>query len=111
MDKIMEYRRHIQQILKQYQAHQPASKEVTVQLITDTAHDHYQVYYVGWQNDRRVHGCLLHLDICDGKVWIQYNGTEESVADKLVEMGVPKEDIVLGFYPAYYRELTDYAVS
>jgi hypothetical protein len=40
----------------------------------------------------------MHFDIQDGKIWIQYNGTEDSVAERLVEMGVPTSDIVLGFH-------------
>jgi len=111
MDKVEQYRDYIQQILKKYETHKPSSEEIDVQVLTDTIHDHYQVYHVGWQNNRRIHGCLIHLDIYDGKVWIQYNGTEESIATALVELGIPKEDIVLGCYPSYYRQLTDYSVN
>ncbi|MHC5855711.1 element excision factor XisI family protein [Nostoc sp.] len=29
---------------------------------------------MGWkQNDIRDYGCLLHLDIKNGKIWIQYD--------------------------------------
>ncbi|MBD1219149.1 MAG: XisI protein [Aphanizomenon flos-aquae Clear-A1] len=31
------------------------------------------------------------------KVWIQRDFTEEGVASELVELGVPKTDMVLGF--------------
>ena len=33
------------------------------------------------------------------------------LAQELVDKGVPKQDIVLGFHPSYMRELSDYAVS
>ena len=46
-------------------------------------------------------------DIKDEKIWIQQNLTEDLVATELVEKGVPKHDIVLGFQSAF----TDYAVS
>ncbi|WP_304608943.1 element excision factor XisI family protein [Planktothrix sp. FACHB-1365] len=29
----------------------------------------------------------------------------------LINLGVPKQDIVLGFYPPFMREMTDYAVG
>ena len=45
----------------------------------------------------------MHLDIIDGKIWIQHDGTEIGVANELVEMGVPKEDIVLAYHPLYKR--------
>jgi hypothetical protein len=60
---------------------------------------------------RRVHGSVIHLDIRDGKVWIQYDGTNRPVADALLEEGIPREDIVLGFHPAYVRKYTDFALG
>jgi hypothetical protein len=37
--------------------------------------------------------------------------TEADLAQELVEMGVPKEDIVLGLHPAYQRPYTGYGVA
>jgi hypothetical protein len=64
-----------------------------------------------WQNDRRIYGCIIHLDIKDGKIWLQHNGTENDIAEELVEMGVPKTDIVIGFHSPFKRQFTEYAVS
>jgi hypothetical protein len=66
---------------------------------------------MGWQNKHRVFGPVMHFDIKDGKIWIQWNGTEEEVGERLVEMGIPKHDIVVGFHPSYMRKFTDYAVG
>ena len=52
---------------------------------------------VGWDGHRRVYGCVIHLDIKDGKVWPQQNSTEVRVAHELMDMGVLREDIVLEF--------------
>jgi XisI protein len=49
--------------------------------------------------------------IKDGKIWIQRNTTEADLAQELVEMGVPKEDIVLGLQPPYKRPYTGYGVA
>ena len=54
---------------------------------------------------------VIHFDIEDGKIWIQYNGTEDHLAERLVEMGVPDSDIVLGFHSAFKRQFTHYAVG
>ena len=59
----------------------------------------------------RSHGCLLHLDIIDGKIWIQRDGTEDGVALELEEAGIPKTDIVLAWHPAKLRPYTDYAAA
>lgn len=42
-------------------------------------------------------GCILHLDLRDGKIWLQHNGTENDIAAELVEMGAAKSDRVIGF--------------
>ncbi|MGL4498637.1 MAG: element excision factor XisI family protein [Planktothrix sp.] len=44
-------------------------------------------------------------------MWIQYNGTEESVAERLVKMGVPHSDIVIGFHSPFKRQFTEYSVG
>lgn len=107
------YRRYIQQLLSGRAARSMnANPQVEAQTVFDLARDHYQLVYVGWRrNGDRDYGCLLHLDIKDGKIWIQYDGTEGGIADALVELGVPKEDIVLGFHPPSVRQFTEFAVS
>ncbi|NJN90828.1 MAG: XisI protein [Leptolyngbyaceae cyanobacterium SL_5_14] len=66
---------------------------------------------VGWDGDRRVHGCVLHLDIKDGKIWIQHNTTELQIAQELAALGIPKQDIVLGFQAPYLRQFTEFGVA
>ncbi len=67
---------------------------------------------MGWRrNGLRDYGCLLHLDIKDNKIWIQYDGTEDGIAYELLELGVPKDDIVLGFQPLKVRHYTEFAIS
>ncbi|MEH2148552.1 element excision factor XisI family protein [Nostoc sp.] len=60
---------------------------------------------------RRVHGSVVHIDIINDKVWIQYDGTSQPVAEALLEAGILREDIVLGFHPAELRQYTDFAIS
>ena len=62
-------------------------------------------------NRHRVEGAFLHLDIIDGKVWIEHNGTEVPIGEELVAAGVPKSDIVLGYKPPDIRPHTGYAVG
>lgn len=111
MDKLNMYRQHIQQLLEEYRTYTPAYGEVEVEAVIDSVRDHYQLMTVGWQGQQRVHGCLLHIDIRNGKLWIQHDGTEEGVATRLVEAGVPKEDIVLAFHAPYKRRFTGYAAG
>jgi hypothetical protein len=52
---------------------------------------------------------VLHIDIIDGKIWIQHDGTTEGAAETLVAAGVPQEAIVLGFQSPERRKLTAFA--
>jgi hypothetical protein len=111
MDKIKHYRQLIKQILTEHVQIINNTDTVNSQLIIDSENDHYQLAYVGWQGDKRVFGPVMHFDIQNGKIWIQYNGTEESVAERLVELGVPPSDIVIGFHSPFKRQFTSYAVE
>ncbi len=82
-----------------------------MQNIFDTEHDHYQLVHAGWHRKQRQYGCIIHADIRNGKIWIQHDGTEAGFADELVELGVPKEDIVLAYHPPYKRPYSGFATA
>lgn len=111
MDKLSRYRQFVQQIIDEYSQYKPSYGDVEVEAIVDTTRDHYQLLSVGWNKHQRIHGSILHLDIRNEKIWVQYDGTEEGIANRLVELGVPKTDIVLAFHPTYKRALTNFAVE
>jgi XisI protein len=58
-----------------------------------------------------VYHCFIHFDIQDDKIWIQRNMTEADLAQELLDLDVPKEDIVLGLHPPYKRPYTGYGVA
>lgn len=110
MDKLEFYRYIIQSLLTSYAAVPIANGTIDCYTVFDTKQDHYQVMNVGWDGYRRVYGCVLHLDIKQGKIWIEQNMTEMRIAEELVKQGVPKEDIILGFQATEMCQYTDYAV-
>ncbi len=111
MDKLDHYRQHIREIMAEYAHYHPINDELSVEQIIDHDNDHYELMRVGWENQHRIHGCLFHIDIKDGKIWIQNDGTEEGIANRLVAMGVPKNDIVLAFHSPFRRQFTEFAVN
>lgn len=111
MDKLERYRQHVQAVLSQYARYKPAYGEVEIEQVIDSQRDHYELLTVGWNKQQRIHGSLLHIDIKDGKLWIQHDGAEEGVANVLVDMGVPKDDIVLAFHAPYKRPFTGFATG
>jgi hypothetical protein len=112
MDKIEQYQTYIQELLDEYIKFGDSDEEkVDAELIFDTLRHRYQVVNVGWYGEHRIYGCVLHIDIIDNKIWIQYDGTEIGIAGELVAKGVPKQDIVLGFHSPYKRQFTEFAVN
>jgi hypothetical protein len=111
MDTLDQYRQTIEQVLRDYASVPYAYGEFQTQVLIDREGDHYLLMNVGWQNQRRVHGCILHVDLIDGKIWIQRDGTEEGIALALEEAGVPQNCIVLGFREPELRQHTGYAIA
>ena len=105
MDKIESYRKYIQQILEQYALYGPSTEGIERETILDKVHDHYQLVNVGWRGERRIYGCVLHFDIKNEKIWIQQNGTEKNITEELINLGVSRDDIILGFQSPYKRQL------
>jgi hypothetical protein len=111
MDKLDLYRQQIQTILEQHRQIDPKFEGVETYTVFDTKNDHYQVMSVGWQDGDRIYGCLIHVDIKDGKIWIQYDGTEYSVANELMDLGVPSQSIVVAYHAPYARQYTEFAIN
>jgi hypothetical protein len=112
MEALTQYRQILRDLIHEYAAGPPSSVgEVRREVIIDERQDHYELIYAGWVGNYRVHGSILHLDIRDGKVWIESDGTHEGIANRLVAAGIPKDKIVLAFKHPSMRAHTDFAVA
>jgi XisI protein len=111
VDKLELYRSIVTEILTKYSQYKPSYGQVEIEQIFDRDHDRYQLLAIGWNQQQRIYGTTIHLDIQDERIWIQQNTTEFDLASDLVEMGVPKQDIVIGFHTPKMRQLTGFAVG
>jgi hypothetical protein len=110
MDTVAHYRQILQEILLERTRIPYSHGDIQCEAVFDTERDRYILMVVGWDK-RRIHGCIVHVDIIDGKLWIQRDGTEDGVATELVDAGVPKDRIVLAFHSPRIRAETGYAVA
>jgi XisI protein len=101
----------IECILEDYAKVPYSHGDFHLQPIFDREQNHYLLMLVGWEGIRRVHGCLVHVDIIDGKFWIQRDGTERGIARELIDAGVSKDNIVLAFRSPEMRELSEFAIA
>ncbi len=111
METVETYRTVIQQILSEYAKIPYSQSAIQTQTVFDQQSDHYLLLLMGREGAKRVHGCLVHLDIIQGKIWIQRDGTEAGIATELLNAGIPKDQIVLGFRSAVMRQHTEFAVT
>ena len=109
MDSINQYKTIVLDYLQEVANLTPSELTET---IVDEQNNQYLLYSNYWDENQRRYGCFLHIQIKpDGKVWIQHDGTDLSVAQQLVERGIPKNQIVLGFRAPFYRQMSDFAVA
>ncbi len=111
MDNLEHERQLIRQILKEYAGHRYLNSTITNVTVFDEKADRYLVMMMGRENKKLVHGCLIHVDIIDGKIWVQRDGTEYGIANELVDVGIPKDRIVLGFKSLELRKQTEFAAA
>jgi hypothetical protein len=110
MDKLTHYRQCAQQLIQEYADYINATAQKDyAEVILDRDRDHYLLLALDWEDDKYYYYPIIHFDIKNQKIWIQQNNTERRIAHELVERGVPKEDIVLGFHSPSHRQLTEFA--
>jgi hypothetical protein len=98
-------------ILKEYADLPYRYGDLKHKLIISNDLKNYLLMTIGWENDTRVHGCLVHLEIINDKIWIHRDGLEDGIANDLVAAGISKNQIVLGFHPLEIRRYTDFAIN
>jgi hypothetical protein len=111
MVKIKKYEKVILSVLKEYAKIRYSNIDAENKLIADKENHRYQVVTIGWDNGKSVHDCPIHMDIINGKIWVQRNMTEIDLDTIFWENGIPKSDIVLGFLTPKMREYSGYALA
>jgi hypothetical protein len=111
MDNLSHYRQIIHKAMRGYERlfnlqPTPGIDEV---YIADDERGHYLLLAIGWAGHRRARHIRIYVRLKDDKIWIEDDMTERGIATDLIEAGVPKEDIVLGFQPPSRRPMTEFA--
>ncbi|MBE9114995.1 XisI protein [Lusitaniella coriacea LEGE 07157] len=110
MDTLANYRTIIKKVLEPHTQIPYSHGDLICKPVFDENSDSYLLVTLGWDKAKRIHGCLVHIDIINGKIWVQRDETEDGVTLDIVAAGIPKDSIVLGFHPADVRPHTGYAV-
>jgi len=110
-DRLNRYREIIERTLTEIADYIPQDSQAPHKTVFDRRADSYALIEVGWVDNQRIHQFIIHLEIVNGKVWVQVDNTDLNVTRELERAGVPKSDIVLGFQPPAARRYTEYAAA
>lgn len=111
MEVLDQWRATLEKILQSYADLPYPYPEVKTYVVVSRDGNHFFLLHEGWHGNRRMHGMVVHAEIKDGKIWIHYDGIEDSITEELVTAGIAKSNIVLAFHPPSLREHTGYAVA
>lgn len=101
----------IHQVLEKFKQPFIAAPGTERQIVLDDENSHYQVLSLGWNEFIRTFTVLVHMDIQKDLIWVQVDNTEPGVVEALLELGIGKEEIVLGFQAPFKRPLTGFATG
>lgn len=112
MERVKEYQNIIIQLLEKYIHFKGDNQsDVETEFIADRERNHFLIMNVGWKDKTPVYHTIIHIDIKDGKVWVQQDWTDAVIVDELIENGILQSDIVLGFLAPYKRPYSGFAAA
>lgn len=112
MDRIKKYQRILELFFIERAAIQDRQKSgLSAHLLINEARTDFLLLKIGWAKKMFVHTVTFHMLIKDQKIWIYENKTDVDVAQLLVENGVAKADIVLGYLSSELRQLSEYGAA
>ena len=105
MVKLPEYGKVICDVLVEHTKIPYSYGDIQQETVFDKEQNRYLVMILGREPTpelsptatRRVHGCLIHVDIIGERVFIQRDGTEEGIVKELMAAGIPEDKIVLAY--------------
>lgn len=113
MDKVVKYREIVKAVLTRYyelDKEQP-SPDIEPMIAFDEIRDHYFWLQVGWDRTGRTCGPTVYIRLCNEKVWVEEDLTEDGITNDLLDAGIPKSDIVIGFHYPRDRAHTEFAIA
>ena len=109
MESLETLRKAIRTTVSEWEKLPRMPSDWTIVSALDEVQDHYTLQMLTNKKDRYDTRLLAYLEIRDNKVWLLTDNTEEGIASGLLDAGLPKDQIVLGFYTPSIREAGEFA--
>ncbi|QDV34584.1 XisI protein [Tautonia plasticadhaerens] len=111
MEDLNRDREVIERVLSNLASPATERQPVASEVVFDRERDRYLLIHSGWDGYRRINEIVTQVDLIGGKIWIQRDGIEYGIAQDLLDAGIPKDRIVLGFKSPELRQHTGFAVA
>ena len=79
--------------------------------VFDREGTNFLVIEEGWQGTKRIYTPFVHVELRDGRVWIQQDFTNHGIANDLVREGISQDNIVLAYKAPALRAETEFAIA
>ena len=108
MDRIENYRRILQRVVKRHAQFQPANGDIQTHAVCDRETDEFMVIDSGWnEKGRRIYDVVLHFRLQDGIVHVERDNTDAEVVRELLDSGIAKDDLILAYNALPFQKLED----
>jgi hypothetical protein len=113
MDQVARFRQVVKAILNQYHTLDQSQPTPGIQSFCafDEIRDHYFLGQVGWDRTGRTCANTVYIRISEGKIWVEEDMTEDGITQDLLEAGISRQDIILGFQHPQERSLGELAIA
>ena len=112
MDRIENYRRILQRVVKRHAQFQPANGDIQTHAVCDRETDEFMVIDSGWnEKGRRIYDVVLHFRLQDGIVHVERDNTDAEIVRELLDSGIAKDDIILAYNALPFQKLEDFIAA
>ena len=111
MDQLQALRDAICKVFKTWEEYPSSISKFRIQAVCDEKSDRYTLNFVDFEEGKFKSHLMANLEITNGKIWILSDTTAKGIGNELVDVGVSKSQIVLGFYPESVRAHGEFAVA
>ncbi|MFK7908953.1 MAG: element excision factor XisI family protein [Chitinophagales bacterium] len=109
MDRIEKYKDIIKNEMTYRAGARSANSDVKRHLVMNVDRTDFVVLSFGWKGKSFQHYVTFHVQVKNNQVWIYQNNTDVDLVEVFVKNGIPRKDIVIGFFTEFQRSLTEYA--
>lgn len=85
--------------------------DVETILVEDPRQQVFVLRRLGWHDRKRVDNTVTAVRVKNGKVWVEVDNTDLTIADELLNAGIAEGDIVLAFNSSELRKLSDFVIA